>query len=197
MNRVLDAVAWLVVLFLLGPLIAIIGGSVTETPYVAFPPQGFTLRWYEMLMHRQDFLASFGTSVLVALLCTGVATVLGTLAAIGLHRHVFVGRPLMQAFLLSPLVLPTIVTGVALLQFYYLVDVDAPFAGLVIGHIVITIPYVVRTVGAGLVRLNPAIEEAAESLGAGTARTLLRVTLPAIAPSILAAIIFEIGRAHV
>ena len=70
------------------------------------------------------------------------------------------------------------------------IDVDAPFAGLVIGHIVITIPYVVRTVGAGLVRLDPAIEEAAESLGAGTARTLLRVTLPAIGPSILAAVIF-------
>ncbi len=189
-QRAIDGVAWLVVLFLLGPLVAIIGGSVTETPYVAFPPQGFTLRWYQLLLHRQDFLDSFINSVLIALLCTLVATGLGVLAAVGLHRRAFMGRPAMQAFLMSPLILPTIVTGVALLQFYYLIALDAPFAGLVIGHVVITTPYVVRTVGAGLVRMNPAIEEAAESLGARATRVLLRVTLPAIAPSILAAVIF-------
>jgi putative spermidine/putrescine transport system permease protein len=189
-RRALDVVAWLVVAFLLFPLIAIVAGSVTETPYVAFPPQGFTLRWYAMLMHRPDFLDAFITSVAVALLCTLAATGLGVLAAVGLHRLDFPGRGAIQAFLLSPLVLPTIVTGVALLQFYYLIDFDAPFIGLVIGHIVITIPYVVRTVGAGLVRLNPALEEAAESLGAGGLRILARVTLPAVAPSILAAVIF-------
>jgi putative spermidine/putrescine transport system permease protein len=179
-RRALDVVAWLVVAFLLFPLIAIVAGSVTETPYVAFPPQGFTLRWYAMLMHRPDFLDAFITSVAVALLCTLAATGLGVLAAVGLHRLDFPGRGAIQAFLLSPLVLPTIVTGVALLQFYYLIDFDAPFIGLVIGHIVITIPYVVRTVGAGLVRLNPALEEAAESLGAGGLRILARVILAAV-----------------
>ena len=91
---------------------------------------------------------------------------------------------------MSPLVLPTIVTGVALLQFYYLIDFDAPFAGLVIGHIVITVPYVVRTVGAGLSRTDPALDEAAASLGASPPRVLWRVTIPAVMPSISAAVIF-------
>ena len=86
--------------------------------------------------------------------------------------------------------LPTIVTGVALLQFYYLIDVDAPLTGLLIGHVLITIPYAVRTVGAGLAGLDPALEEAAETLGAGGWRTLRRVTLPAVAPSMAAAAIF-------
>ena len=181
------AVAWLTLLFLLGPLVAVVGGSVSDTPYVAFPPQGFTWRWYGLLLHRADFLRSFWQSVLIALLCTAVAMVLGGLAALGLHRRPVPG---MQAFLMSPLVLPTIVTGVALLQFYYLIDLDAPFTGLVIGHIVITVPYVVRTVGAGLARLDPTIEEAAASLGANAARVLWRVTVPAIMPSVSAAVVF-------
>lgn len=190
LDRFLDAVGWLVVAFILGPLVVIIGGSFTETPYVAFPPTGFTLRWYEQLMHRTDFLQSFGISVLLALLCCAGSMVLGVAAVIGLHRHGFVGSRAFRAFLMSPLVLPTIVTGVALLQFYYLIDLDGPMTGLLIGHVLITVPYVVRTVGAGLVGLDPAIEEAAGSLGAGGLRTLMKVTLPAIAPSISAAVIF-------
>jgi putative spermidine/putrescine transport system permease protein len=189
-DRVVNASAWLVVLFILSPLIIIIGGSFTETTYVAFPPQGFTLRWYQQLAGRQDFLESFVFSIVLGLMCTGAAMLLGSLAAIGLHRHRFFGRGFFRSFLLSPLVLPTIVTGVALLQFYYVVDLDAPLLGLLIGHVLITVPYVIRTVGAGLVGLDVAIEEAAQSLGAGTLRTMLKVTLPAIAPSMLSAAIF-------
>ena len=189
-DRMVNASAWLVVLFILSPLVIIIGGSFTETNYVAFPPHGFTLRWYKQLMGRQDFLQSFLFSTVLALACSAVAMFLGSLAAIGLHRHRFFGRPLLRGFLLSPLVLPTIVTGVALLQFYYLIDLDAPLLGLLIGHVLITVAYVIRTVGAGLVGLDPALEEAANSLGAGALRTMLKVTLPAIAPSIMSAAIF-------
>ncbi len=190
MEKAINCFGWLVVLFILSPLIVIIGGSFTQTPYVAFPPVGFTLRWYDQLMHRRDFLDSFVISMVLGLLCCAGAMLLGVPAAIGLHRHDFLGRRVFRGFLMSPLVLPTIVTGVALLQFYYLIDVDAPMAGLLIGHVLITIPYVIRTVGAGLVGLDPAIEEAAESLGASAIRTVLKVTIPSITPSILAATIF-------
>ena len=188
-DRVLGACAWAVVLFILGPLVVIVGGSFTETPYVAFPPVGFTGRWYVQLMHRPDFLQSFALSVGLAAACCVGALLLGVPAAVGLHRHA-PGSRLFRAFLMSPLVLPTIVTGVALLQFYYLIDLDAPFPGLLVGHVLITVPYVVRTVGAGLQGLDPALEEAAGSLGAGPLRCLLRVTLPAVAPSMAAAVIF-------
>ncbi len=186
-QRLMDAAAWVAVLFLLGPLLAVAGASVSDTPFVAFPPQGFTLRWYGMLLHRADFATSFVQSVLVAALCTAAAMALGTLAAIGLHRRPVPG---VAAVLMAPLVLPTIVTGVALLQLYYLIDLDAPLIGLVIGHVVITVPYVVRTVGAGLARMNPVLENAARSLGAGQVQVLRHVTLPLLAPSLLAAVIF-------
>ncbi len=189
-RRLLDLAAWGTILFLLGPLVAIVGGSVTTTPYVAFPPVGFTWRWYELLLHRGDFLESFGLSIAVATLCTLGALALGIPAAIGLHRRAALSGPALQALLLSPLVLPTVVTGVALLQFYTLIDLEAPLWGLVAGHVLITVPYVVRTVGAGLVRLDRAQEEAAESLGAGPLRVLWRVTLPGVAPSVLASIVF-------
>lgn len=190
LDRAIALAGWLVVLFLLGPLVVIVGGSFTETPYVAFPPVGFTWRWYAQLLNRADFLQSFLVSLVVAALCSVAAMAFGVAAVLGLHRHGFAGGRLFRAFLMSPLVLPTIVTGVALLQFYYLIDLDAPMTGLLIGHVLITIPYVIRTVGAGLVGLDPAIEEAANSLGAGALRTLFRVTLPAIAPSIMAAVVF-------
>ena len=190
LDRVIAVAGWLVVLFILGPLVVIVGGSFTETPYVAFPPQGFTWRWYAQLMGRTDFLHAFVVSLVLAGLCSVGAMALGVSAVIGLHRHGAMGHQVVRGFLMSPLVLPTIVTGVALLQFYYLIDLDAPFAGLLVGHVLITIPYVVRTVGAGLASLDPALEEAANSLGAGGLRTLWRVTLPSIAPSIMAAVIF-------
>jgi putative spermidine/putrescine transport system permease protein len=188
--RLINGLAWFAVLFIVAPLVVIFAGSFTTTPYVAFPPIGFTLRWYEQLMHNQDFLLSFIDSLLIATLCTIGATLLGVLAAVALHRYVFFGRAVFHTLLMSPLVLPTIVTGIALLQFYYLVHIIGSLGGLVIGHLVITIPYVIRTVGAGLVRLDEALEEAAECLGAGPVRILFRVTLPAIAPAILASVIF-------
>ena len=190
LDRLISLAGWIVVLFILGPLVIIVGGSFTETSYVAFPPTGFTWRWYEQLMHRRDFLDSFITSLVLATLCSLCAMTLGVSAVIGLHRHGFAAKRLFRAFLMSPLVLPTIVTGVALLQFYYLIDIDAPMTGLLIGHVLITVPYVIRTVGAGLVGLDPALEEAAGSLGAGALRILFKVTLPAIAPSVMAAVIF-------
>jgi putative spermidine/putrescine transport system permease protein len=190
MPRLVNILAWLVVLFLLAPLMIIAAGSFTTTSYVAFPPVGFTLRWYNQLMQRPDFLSAFVTSIVIALFATAISLVLGILAAIALQRANFRGKHLMESFLASPLILPTIVTGIALLQFYYYLDMEAALTGLVIGHVLITVPYVLRTVGAGLVALDQSLEEAASSLGAGPLRILWRVILPALSPSIVASSIF-------
>jgi putative spermidine/putrescine transport system permease protein len=189
-GRGLTFAAALVVAFILGPLIVIIGASFTTTPYVAFPPQGFTLKWYGILMGKKDFLQSFIDSVLLGACTTLGAALLGTPAAIGLHRWSAGGRAALRGFVMSPLTLPTFVTGVAMLQFFYAIEFDAPLAGLLFGHLLITVPFFVRTVGAALVALDPALEEAAEGLGAGPLRILLRVTIPAVLPSMLAAVTF-------
>ncbi|MFN8703024.1 MAG: ABC transporter permease [Rhodospirillales bacterium] len=189
-NRVISFTAWVVVAFLMAPLIVVIGGSFTQSAYVAFPPHGFSLKWYAQLLERNDFFASFNESLIIGIAATFGAVGLGVPAAIGLSRGPFRGREFLRGFVMSPLVLPTVITGIALLQFYRMVDTDLPLLQIVIGHIVITLPYIVRTVGAGLQLLPPNIEEAAESLGASPIRTLLKVTLPSIAPSVLVGTIF-------
>jgi len=188
-DRVLAACSTLVVLFLLGPLVVIVGASFTTTAWVTFPPVGFTLAWYRALAERADFMAALHTSVVLGVLATGGAAVIGIPAAIGLHRSGR-GRAVLRGLIMAPLTLPTIVTGVALLQFYYAIELDAPLAGLLFGHMLIITPYCVRTIGAALAALDPALSEAAESLGAAAWRVHLRVTLPAIAPSIAAACAF-------
>lgn len=182
--------AALVVAFILAPLVVIVGASFTTTPYIHFPPVGFTLEWYERLFRRDDFLESFWYSILIATLCTAIATPLGALAAIGIHRAEGRPREILQSFVMAPLVLPTVVTGVALLQFYQLMHVDWTLMGLVLGHVIITVPYVVRSVGAGLFGIDPAIEEAATSLGASASRVLLRVIMPNLSPALLVSVIF-------
>jgi len=189
-DRSLNIASALILLFILGPLVVIIGASFTTTPYVAFPPHGFTLHWYKELLGKVDFVESFVDSVVLGILATAGAALIGTPASLGLHKAGARGRAVLSGFVMAPLTLPTIVTGVALLQFYYAIDLNAPLVGLLIGHMLITIPYFVRTVGAGLMALDPALQEAAESLGASALRTHLRVTLPAIAPSIFAALTF-------
>ena len=180
----------LVVTFLVGPLLVIVAGSFTETSYVTFPPKGFTLHWYEQLWGREDFLESFIDSILLAVIATVAATIIGTVTAIGLSRDRFVGREVFRAFVMSPLILPTVVTGVALYQFVRVTEIDSNMLGLVIGHTLITLPYVLRTVGAAIISLDPQYQEAAESLGAKPVRVLFQVTMPAIAPAILVSIIF-------
>lgn len=179
------------VLFLIGPLLIVVGGSVSDSPFVQFPPEGFTLRWYAAMMRREDFLVSFLDSVLIATFTTALAAVIGTLAALGIH---LIGNPRLRetfsVFVLSPLVLPTIITGVALFQAVRWIDVDMPYVTLIVGHTLITIPYVVRTVGAALIGMDQSILEAAESLGAGPARVLAQVLVPTIAPAILVSLIF-------
>ncbi len=186
----LAAAATLVVLFLLGPLVVVIGASFTTTAWVAFPPVGFTLEWYGALAARADFVAALRASVVLGLLATAGAALIGLPAAIGLHAMGGRARTLLRGFAMAPLTLPTIVTGVALLQFYYLIELDAPLGGLLLGHMLIITPYCVRTVGAALAALDPALAEAAESLGAPPWKVHLRVTLPAVAPSLAAACAF-------
>lgn len=182
--------AALVVVFILAPLLVIVGASFTTTPYIRFPPIGFTLAWYERLLQRSDFFESFWHSIIIATACTAIATPLGALAAIGLHRLSGRTREMLYSFVMAPLVLPTVITGVALLQFYQVAYFDWTLAGLVLGHVLITIPYVVRSVGAGLYSIDPAMEEAAASLGASGPRIITRILLPNLSSALLVSIIF-------
>lgn len=190
-NRLTGRFAWLlysitaaVIVFILAPLVVTIAISVGNTAFVAFPPRGFTLQWYRKVLHDPEFLASLAFSAGLAIAATCGAMLLGVPAAFALARRQFPGRGAAAAALLSPLVFPVLITGVALLQLFAMIGSNNTALNLLIAHVLVTTPYVVRTVTASLMLADIALEEAARTLGAGRWRILHRITVPQIAPGL-------------
>jgi putative spermidine/putrescine transport system permease protein len=186
----LIAVNMLILLYLVAPVIVVVATAFTTTAYPVFPPQGFTLQWFERFLGMPEFTEAIRRSAVLALSSTMVATVLGTFSALSLARYRFRGREAMSAFILSPILFPTIVFGLALLVFYSRIGLSGSFTGLVIAHSILTTPFVIRLVMASLAEFDPAVEEASRNLGAGWWRTFLQVTLPLIRPGVLAGAVF-------
>ena len=187
-------IAWtasiLVLVYLVAPIVVIVATAFGTSGYPVFPPSGFTLKWFEKLWETPDLIQSAKLSAQVALASTILATVIGTASAIALVRFKIVAKSTVASMLLSPLLFPAIVLGLALLVFYNRVGVAGSFSGLVAAHTLLTTPFVLRLVMASLADFDPALEEAARNLGAGTARTFLLVTLPLIRPGVLAGAVF-------
>jgi putative spermidine/putrescine transport system permease protein len=179
-----------ILVFILAPLVVPVAMSISDTPFIKFPPVGFTLQWYGKVLADPEAQASFLFSLELAFLATGVALLVGTPCAMGLVRHRFPGRDLVLALVLSPLVVPLLVTGVALLQFFSWTGSRTTFLHLLIGHALICVPYVVRTVSVSLTVADPALEDAARVMGADPWRVFTRVTWPQIRPGVLAGGIF-------
>jgi putative spermidine/putrescine transport system permease protein len=175
-----------VLLFLMAPLVVVLALSVSETPFAAFPPSGFTLNWYWKVLTDPDFQASATLSIGLALAATASSVALGIPAAFALTRTTFPGRAAVQQLLLTPLVFPTLITGLALLQFFSSMRMRDAAVNLFFGHTLVTLPYVVRAVGVSLVLVDHSLEEAARTLGANAWRSFWRVTLPQIAPGVAA-----------
>ena len=186
----LGTIGWLALAFLLLPLIVVIGVSFTETPYLKFPPQGFTLKWYAQFFHDTSYMDAFWLSVVLATGATLLALLLGIPAGLVIMRRSFPGRQPIAAIFLSPLILPMIVIGVALLQFATVAGFARSFFALLVGHVVVVMPYVMRTTMASLHSFDLSIEEAAQDLGATSAETFFLVTLPQIKPGVVAGGLF-------
>jgi putative spermidine/putrescine transport system permease protein len=179
-----------VYVFLLLPMVIVVLAAFNAGNYFTFPPQGFSLKWFANFFHRREFMQSLWLSTHLALGTAVASTVVGTAAAVALVRGRFPGRDLLNAFVTSPLLLPQILTGVALLQFYTLFKMQATYTALLVGHVVVTTPYVIRTVTATLTHFDVALEEAAQSLGAHPVRAFFEITLGVIKPGVVAGAIF-------
>ena len=183
-------VMWGVVLFLLGPLVVVIGASFSASPVFNFPPEELSLRWYGNMAQLNTLLPALKLSVEIALLSTAISLVLGTLCAIAIVRTRFPGRSALTTFMVSPLMMPGLVVGIAMLQFFRLVGLFDAYPALLIGHVVITMPYVMRTVLAGLSLFDFTYIDAARVLGYSYPMAILRVLVPAQAPAFLTAGLF-------
>lgn len=169
------------------PILLLIIFSFNDATTLTFPLKGFTLRWYASLLQARELLKSVWNSVVLGVISSLVATVLGTMAAIGVIRYRFPGRGLFVAVAAMPLVIPYVVMGVAMLILFSQVNIALSLWTVGVGHVIINIPLVLLIVGARLIGMDPNLEEAAMDLGATYWGTLFRVTLPIAFPAMVAA----------
>jgi len=180
-----------IVVFLAAPIVIVVGVAFTSADFVSFPPTGVSLRWFKRVISDPEFLGPLWNSAKLGVTSTFVSLALAVPAALALVRHRFRLGAAIQAFMLSPLSLPTIILAVGLLFFVARIGLAGTFLALVAGHAVITVPYVLRTVLAVYSGVNREVEEAATVLGAGPFRAFWHITLPLIMPGVLAGAIFS------
>ncbi|WPB55304.1 ABC transporter permease [Xylophilus sp. GOD-11R] len=176
--------------FMLAPLVVVVLVSFSSSSVFNLPSGNWSWRWYEAMLRKDGLGATLTLSVMVASAATIAALVLGTLCAIAIEQGRFAGREALLAFLVSPLLMPGLVIGVALLQALRALGITDVFWALLVGHIVITLPYVTRTVHASLALFDMRLIEAAQTLGLSRRQALLQVMVPALAPAFLTSGLF-------
>lgn len=180
----------LILAFLVLPAFFVVPVSFTSQSFLSFPPRGFSLKWYEAYLHSPIWITATLRSIGVALVTGVIAVVLGSLAAFVMARQRFVGKTGVLALILSPLILPRIVTAVALFYVFARIHLVGTSIGLVLGHTVLALPYVVITVMAVLRTYDSRLDDAASTLGASKWQAIRHITLPIIKTGLIAAFVF-------
>ncbi len=184
------ALVVLVLVILFGPVLLLALFSFNDSTVISLPWEGFTTKWYTAALNDSGAMTSISNSVLVAAIVMVVSLILGTLAAWGLTRLTFRGRPVLAGVHGAVLVVPWLIIGVAGLIFFSQIQFALSLQSIILMHVVVTFPLVVAVVSAGLIRFNRSIEEAAIDMGASQFQMMRYVVLPQIAPSLAAAAIF-------
>jgi putative spermidine/putrescine transport system permease protein len=179
----------LVFIFLVGPLVIVLGSALSDTTYLTFPPQGLSLRWFENIFEIDAFRRTILTSLQVGLLSTFFALVIGIPASYAMSRYrIELPRWLSTLFVL-PVLVPELVLGFSLLK-NVAFQFNAPIMiSLIIGHTILILPYVIRVISASLASFDFSIEEAAISLGSPPLKTFFTVLLPNVRSGVIAAFI--------
>ena len=189
LERLTRYVVWIVaaatVIFLMTPLVVTIAVSFGSSTVFTLPPPDWSLRWYERLANTRGLLPALTVSLQVAAISTAISMALGTLCAIALVRGRFPGREAISTFLVSPLMLPGLVIGIAMLQGSKSMGLRDVYASLLIAHVIITLPYIARTVVSALGLFDFSLIDAARTLGCSYPAALMRVLVPALAPAFL------------
>jgi putative spermidine/putrescine transport system permease protein len=176
--------------FLFAPIVIVVVASFTASDFITFPPGHVSLRWFQKVLNDPEFIHPIWNSLRLAATATVLASLLAVPAALAIVRGSFPGRRTIETFLLSPLSLPTIILAIGLLFFSAKIGLTQSAVGLVAGHVVVTLPYVLRSVVAVYARANRETEEVAAVLGAPAYRVLWHVTLPIIRPGLIAGAMF-------
>ncbi len=179
----------LVLFFLYAPILVMAMMSFNASEYYQFPLR-FSTKWYTQLWQNDEILDSALRSVLIAITTTIIATALGTAASLALFRFEFRGKRILQILLFPPIAIPWLITGTAMLIFFFSVGIGRGSFAVILGHVALALPYVIVVVTARLKTFDPTLEEAARALGASPWMVTRSVTLPWIASGIIAGALF-------
>lgn len=179
-----------ILLFLILPTLIIMPMSFSQTEYLQFPPQGLSLKWYVSYFCDPDWMASTWFSLKIAVATAITSTIIGTMAALAIVRGDLPFKGVFQVLTIGPMIVPHIVLGVALYLVFAPHQLTGTFLGFLVGHTVLSVPFVMITVVAVLQHFDPTLELAALNCGAGRGRAFFHITLPIIAPGIASGFVF-------
>jgi len=186
----LSGVSVLVLIFLCLPITIVVPMSFSSAQSLQFPPPGLSLRWYEAFFGDERWIEAGINSIVLAGASSLIALVLGTLAAYGLVRGRFVGRSLLESNFIAPMIVPPIITAVALFIAFARTDILGSFGGLIAAHTILVVPYVVLIMTVAIQSFDERIEQVAMTLGASRLRILGQIVLPNLVPNAVSATIF-------
>ncbi|PZW51120.1 putative spermidine/putrescine transport system permease protein [Humitalea rosea] len=181
------ALVALLFLFLLGPVLLVFPISFSADSFIAWPPSGWSMKWYAAMLEQPTLGVALRNSLILGSIVTVLALAIALPAAVALSRGTFPGRDAIMAGLTAPLLLPTIVLGLALLIIFVGQGLIGSWPGLILAHLLITVPYALRVLVTTLGTLPASVEEAASSLGAPALQVFFRITLPLMTPGLIAA----------
>jgi spermidine/putrescine transport system permease protein len=179
-----------VYIWMFAPIAVVIILSFNPEQFGSFPMKGFSFKWYEKLAQNATIVSCFKNSLIIGFLSASVSTMIGILAAMAFVRYEFRGKNLLNTLLVAPIMIPRVILGMALLLFLRWLQQPKSFFLLLIGHVIITMPFVILVVQARLVGIQRIYEEAAMTLGANSLQTFREITLPLLAPAIMAGMLF-------
>ena len=179
----------LILVFLYAPIAVMAFMSFNASPFYQLPFE-FSTNWYGRLAGNAEIIDSAARSMFIAIVTTIIATTLGTAASVGLFRFEFAGKRFLQVMLFPPIAIPWLITGTAMLIFFFGIGLGRGTPSVIVGHVALALPYVIVVVSARLATFDATLEEAARSLGANAWTVTRRVTLPWIAPGIIAGALF-------
>ena len=188
-SLVIGGLATLALLIIVAPVVIVLMTSFTEGRSLKFPPTGFSLQWYEALFDpskSRQIHRAVSNSLEVAAWSTGFGILFGSMASLGLARNRHRLARVADGLFLSPLVLPGLTFGLAALMYFTLIGFRPSLNLIIAGHMIVTVPFIIRTTSASISQLDPALNDSSQSLGASWFYTMRRVTLPLIAPGIFA-----------
>lgn len=185
-----QVLGWTVMAFLVFPVLLTILVSFNGSFFIEVPPKSYSLDWYRNIATIHKIGEATLISLAIALLAAALVTLLGLGTALAIVRHPFPGKPFISAFLISPVTVPIVAIGIALVQLFIRLDIAFTWYSLLIGHMVLVTAYPVRTIVASLTLFNPSLEEAAASLGANRWTVFWEVTLPQLKPGLISGFLF-------